>query len=223
MQNEPHEPQRILAIGDIHGCLPALDALLESLNPQPRDLVITLGDYIDRGPNSPGVLDRLIELERHCHMEPLLGNHELMLLSALEEPSQLEMWLQAGGYETLESYGGLPQNIPQKHVDLLERCRRFVETPDHLFFHANYNDRAPLERQSPHTLFWEHLHIRLPKPHMSGKTAVVGHTPQRDGNVLDLGHLICIDTYCYGGGYLTGLDVTRGEYWQFDAEGHPRD
>jgi len=217
-----NDEPRILAIGDIHGCLKALDALLESLNPQPHDFVITLGDYIDRGADSPGVIERLLDLESKCHLEPLLGNHELMLLTALEEPSQIDAWLRCGGHETLMKYGGSFQKIPERHIDFLKRCRHYVETPKHLFFHANYVADAPLEQQPAYSLYWEDLHIHLPRRHVSGKTAIVGHTPQQEGNVLDLGHIICIDTNCYGGGYLTGMDVLAGKYWQADPEGRLR-
>ena len=67
---------RTIAIGDIHGCSVALDALLEAIRPRPADYVVTLGDYINRGPDSRGVIERLIELENQCRLVPLLGNHD---------------------------------------------------------------------------------------------------------------------------------------------------
>jgi serine/threonine protein phosphatase 1 len=69
---------------------------------------------------------------------------------------------------------------------------------------------------------WTHLHLRVPPPHASGKTVIVGHTPQVDGEVLDLGHLICIDTFCCGGGWLTALEVHTREIWQTDRDGRLR-
>src|SRR5437588_178789 len=74
---------RTIAIGDIHGCSLALDGLIEAIDPQPDDTVVALGDFINRGPDSPGVLDSLIALKARCNLVPLLGNHEEMLLSAL--------------------------------------------------------------------------------------------------------------------------------------------
>ena len=62
----------------------------------------------------------------------------------------------------------------------------------------------------------------LPAPHVSGKTAIVGHTSQKTGEVLDFGYLTCIDTYCYGGGWLTAFDATSGRFWQFDQQGKSR-
>ena len=75
-------PTRTIAIGDIHGCSAALDALLDAIRPRPEDTIVTLGDYINRGPDTRGVLDRLIDLGRRCRLVPLLGNHEQMLLEA---------------------------------------------------------------------------------------------------------------------------------------------
>ena len=70
---------------------------------------------------------------------------------------------------------------------------------------------------------WLHLSATIPPPHQSGKTAVVGHTPQADGSVLDLGHIVCIDTFCVGGQWLTAFDVTSGTFWQANNEGQVRD
>ena len=67
---------RTIAIGDIHGCSAALDALVEAIRPRPEDCIVTLGDYINRGPDSRGVIERLIELTRRCRLLPILGNHD---------------------------------------------------------------------------------------------------------------------------------------------------
>ena len=71
---------RTIAIGDIHGCSAALDALLKAIQPRPEDCIVTLGDYINRGPDSRGVIERLIELKDRCRLVSLLGNHDQMLL-----------------------------------------------------------------------------------------------------------------------------------------------
>ena len=73
------------------------------------------------------------------------------------------------------------------------------------------------------TLLWESLKVRQPGPHCSGKTAIVGHTSQKSGEILDLGHLKCIDTRCYGEGWLTAMDVESGQVWQADKNGRLRD
>ena len=93
---------RTIAIGDIHGCSLALAALLETIAPQPDDRLIFMGDYVDRGPNSRGVLDLVIELTTRCEVIPLLGNHELLLLAALAAGESNSFWTdQCGGDECL--------------------------------------------------------------------------------------------------------------------------
>ena len=216
-------PRRTIAIGDIHGCSEALSALVNVIDPQADDLVITLGDYIDRGPNSHGVLELMLDLDQRCELVPLIGNHEIMMLSSFanEDDSQLDFWLHCGGEETMASYGGLDAQVPLSHMQFLERCRRFYETPEHFFAHANYEPALPLEETPDHILFWQHL-SSSPLAHDSGKTAIVGHTPQVTGEILDGGHVICIDTFCFGSGWLTALEIDHGDVWQADKLGNLR-
>src|SRR6266478_1473594 len=95
---------RTLAIGDIHGCLQALDRILEMVRPQPDDVVVVLGDYADRGPDSRGVIDRLLELRGHCRLVTLRGNHDQMMLDARSGYETQREWLLCGGSKTLASY-----------------------------------------------------------------------------------------------------------------------
>src|SRR5262249_765311 len=111
---------RLLAIGDVHGCLTALDPLLGFVRPTPDDQVVFLGDYVDRGPDSRGVLERLVELKRMRQVVCLRGNHEIMMLGAARSWSAFQFWLNCGGAEALESYvggreGGTPDDIPEAH------------------------------------------------------------------------------------------------------------
>src|SRR5947207_1752869 len=96
---------RTLAVGDIHGCARALDVVLQAAAPGPDDLLITLGDYVDRGPDSRGVLDRLTALHAAGRLVPLLGNHDAMMLDARESFFACRNWLDCGGRATLASYG----------------------------------------------------------------------------------------------------------------------
>jgi serine/threonine protein phosphatase 1 len=207
---------RTIAIGDIHGWLPALQTVLAAIGPQPDDSIVTLGDYIDRGPDSRGVIDRLLELAGQCRLIPLLGNHDQMLLMICG--GRLELigdWRQFGGDATLASYGNLlPNGIPPEHLAFLRNCRTYYESAQHFFVHASYLPEVPLPLQDPMVLLWESLRYRHPGPHCSGKIAVVGHTAQKNGEILDLGYLKCIDTYCYGSGWLTALDVDCGQTWR---------
>ena len=222
---------RVIAIGDVHGCATALKALLDEIAPTFDDLIIPLGDYIDRGPNSRGVIDQLIELETTCRLRPLLGNHELMMLAVVEPKlnqkplsgADLAFWMQCGGDMTLDSYGHNLEDIDLPHLDFLNRCHRYFELDDHLFMHANYDPQLPLNRQTESVLFWEHILPTPPTAHCSGKTVVLGHTPQISGSPLDLGHLKAIDTYCCGGLWLTAHDITSGKVWQANEEGKTRE
>src|SRR5690242_9022499 len=110
---------RLLAIGDIHGCSAAFDALLEAVTPRPDDELITLGDYVDRGPDSRGVLERLIKLHRTGRLVALRGNHDWMMLRAFEDPFADTGWMAVGGREALASYGGSLDNVPAEHRTFL--------------------------------------------------------------------------------------------------------
>ena len=215
-------PQRTIAIGDIHGCARALAALIDVINPTGDDVIVPLGDYVDRGPESRSVVDLLIELVDRCRLIPLLGNHEVMLLDALESPDVREAWYRVGGRATVESYGGTLDEIPSDHLVFLRGLNRYYETNSHLFVHANYDASLSLDQQPDRLLLWEHVVHTLPGRHHSGKTAVVGHTPQGTGEILDLDYLVCIDTYCVGGGWLTALDVESGRLWQANRDGELR-
>jgi serine/threonine protein phosphatase 1 len=221
---------RTIAIGDVHGCSPALRTLLDTIGPDADDVVVTLGDYIDRGPDSKGVLDLLLDLAGYCRLVALLGNHEEMLLAALSDRKVLEGWLACGGVEAVLSYGwapggprrGLDALIPQEHWRFLAGCRPFYLTDTHFFVHAGYVPQLPPEEQPAEALRWRVTDRHTARPYRPGITAVVGHTPQYSGEVLDLGFLICIDTNCHRGGWLTALEVGTGQIWQADREGRLR-
>ena len=211
-------------MGDIHGCATALKALIETIGPSAADTIVTLGDYVDRGAESRAVIDQLLELGKHCNLVALQGNHEEMMLEVIRDKQPPFRWLQYGGVETLDSYGfaGDLSIIPKTHYEFFGAMRDYYETEDHIFLHANYNPALPLEKQTKHALRWQKLTEYTPGPHVSGKRVVVGHTHDRGGEIFDIGHLICIDTFCYGGGWLTALDVHSGKLWQLDASGRAR-
>jgi serine/threonine protein phosphatase 1 len=221
---------RTIAIGDIHGCSAALAALLDAIEPGPGDTLVPLGDYIDRGPDSRGVLDRLIALAGRCRLVPLLGGHEETLLNALGDKAALRTWLTCGGADTLRSYGwarGGPRSavadwIPARHREFLASCRPYHETATHLFIHAGFVPDLPMDRQPGLALRARVTDAQTAVPHCSGKVAVVGHTRQLSGEVLDLGFLICIDTDCVRGGWLTALETDTGRVWQADRAGKLR-
>jgi serine/threonine protein phosphatase 1 len=217
---------RTLVIGDIHGCLTALDALLAAVAPQADDRIVALGDYVDRGPNSRGVIERLLELGRQHKLVSLRGNHEWMMLEARE--GDFDFWWSFGGQETLESYRVFgredwAEKIPYEHWRFIERtCVDYYETETHVFTHAGLNPHVPLAEQDNYSLCWQKLDPFAP-PHVSGKTVICGHTAQPSGQPRNLGHTVCIDTWVYGEGWLTCLEVETGRYWQADEQGQRRE
>ncbi|MBX7106366.1 MAG: serine/threonine protein phosphatase [Gemmataceae bacterium] len=220
------EPGRLFALGDVHGCLTALEAVLRAADLQPDDRVIGLGDYVDRGPSSRGVLDFLIGLFEAGRLIPLRGNHELMMCRARDSLASEKFWCQYGGDATLRSYA--PQKRPGRLADVPDRhwrfiaseCQDYFETVSHIFVHAGAARDLPLDSQLEEDLFWRPFDAR--GGHTSGRTIVCGHTTQHGGLPLDIGHTICIDTGAYSGGWLTLLDVATGRGWQARESGEVR-
>ena len=212
---------RTFAIGDVHGCSLPLRTLLAEIAPQPDDTLVMLGDYVDRGPDTRGVIDMLLAWRKKCKLVTLMGNHEQMMLAGIEQPSEWRFWMQFGGRQTLASYGEATGDVPDEHWVFLRSCLPYFEQEQRFFVHANYEPRVALDRQTDHFRYW--LHVEAPpRPHISGKRAYVGHTAQRSGEVLVYENLVCIDTYCHGGGWLTALNVDSDEYWQANRNGHLR-
>jgi serine/threonine protein phosphatase 1 len=217
---------RHLAVGDIHGCFQALRALETAVPFAPDDVLVMLGDYVDRGPDSCAVLDWLIARGRQGNLIALRGNHEVMMLRAREGDEMLHEWLYCGGDAALASYSHLGDegrlvDVPDAHWQFLEETRPWYETPTHFFVHANAYPECPLADQPHFMLYWEPFDD--PGPHESGKVMVCGHTPQKSGRPRYLGHAVCIDTWAYGKGWLTCLDVATGRYWQANQRGEIRE
>lgn len=213
---------RLLAIGDVHGCARALETLLEEVAPGPEDVVVTLGDYVNKGQDVRGVLAALRHLREATTLVPILGNHDEQFLCSLLEPNDL--YLRSFGRRALESYGLDAQRyreFPSVDRAFLGDCVPSYETETHLFVHANADPQRSLSEQSPRMLRYTRLDPGQ-GPHASGKTLVCGHSAQPDGRVLDLGHTLGIDTYACGGGWLTCLDVHSGQIWQASESGELR-
>lgn len=220
---------RVLAIGDIHGCLGALDDLLAWVQPTAADDLVFLGDYVDRGPDTRGVLNRLIELKQKRNVVCLRGNHEVMMLAArFGTREDRKQWLSVGGVQALGSYGpalgvtGTFDDVPEGHWEFLERdLVPYHETDHFIFVHAGVYHNADMEDQPDDMLYWEFLPDAM--RHCSGKPVVCGHTSQKSGVPKVIPGAACIDTYAYGGGWLTCLDAVSCRYWQVDALGRRRE
>ena len=218
---------RHLAIGDIHGCATALATLLECVQLSDDDVVVTLGDYVNRGPDVCRVIDTLIELEDYCELHCLRGNHELMMLKAKDDELRYITFFRVGGDRTLDSYraaghdGEFPDLVPYEHWQFLEdKLIRYFETESHFFVHANAYPEMPLADQPDFMLYWEKWND--PPKHESGKIMVCGHSSQKSGMPLFNGNAACIDTKAYGGGWLSCLHVESGKIWQANEKEETR-
>ena len=220
---------RHLAIGDIHGCLNALQTLVEFVELRDDDVLVTLGDYVDRGPNSRGVLEWLIKFKQTSRLVALKGNHEVMLMEGRTIESERHRWFKFGGRETLESYAededdiaGL-DDIPLTHWEFLfNDLVSMHETETHIFVHASLDSELPLEKQTDYLLHWGGYSANFPR-HVSGKIMVCGHKKQTSGRPATNGNAICIDTGAYRpDGWLTCLDPATGEVWQANQSGETR-
>ena len=223
--------QRVYAIGDIHGRADMLDELLMQIKEDAGALhqaqLIFLGDYVDRGNDSRGVIDRLISLRNDYDDAVFLkGNHEALMLDFLEEPEDLGQWLDWGGEETLESYGVDPVGktkraladelraaAPKSHLNFLNNLDLTHIEGDYLFVHAGVRPGAPLEDQTETDLLWIRKRFHNAAPASRPDYVVVhGHTPTDKPE--DAGWRIGVDTGACYGGMLTAV-VLEGKTRRF--------
>jgi serine/threonine protein phosphatase 1 len=228
----------VYAIGDIHGRLDLLTALMAQVGADaerhPADQkrqIVFLGDYIDRGTESRGVIDALLRPAwPNFPRIFLMGNHEEAMLEFLDEQTNGVAWLTYGGLETLLSYGvairklpttdasaaelreALRAALPSGHIDFLRRCALSHAEGDYVFVHAGVRPGRPLEMQHRRDMLWIRDEFLRSPGALPGKVVVHGHTicdaPQ------DLGHRIDIDTGAFVSGKLTCL-VLRGTTRRF--------
>ncbi len=212
----------IYAIGDIHGSINALKTIFKQKIIQPEDKVVFLGDYVDRGPDSKGVIDWLISNQKNFDFDFILGNHEIMMTTAKASSERLMEWLHFGGANTLDSYniGDDPNwmnKIEKAHWDFIDSCVDYLEIGNFIFVHGGLEVGKSLEEQNKHHLFWKKY--EEPEAYDSTKTVICGHTSRKNGEIADFGHTICIDTYAHGGKWLTCLNVETGEFMKANNKG----
>lgn len=213
---------RTFAIGDIHGCLNALRRLDQKLHFCPEDTVITLGDYVDRGPDSRGVINELIALRERCHLITLRGNHEIMMIEARSGGFARLNWMMNGGNTTLDNYGGDSMDeIPETHWEFIAKTLPHYELGQNFYIHANADPDLPIVNQPDHTRYWKRLSEFT--PHQSGKRMICGHSAQTSGDPLIFDGAVCIDTHAVGGQWLTCLDADNNHYWQANEQGDIRE
>ncbi|HCK20718.1 MAG TPA: serine/threonine protein phosphatase [Bacteroidetes bacterium] len=173
------------AISDIHGCAKTFRALLDQLQLSSEDTLYLLGDYIDRGNDSKGVIDIILALrEEGMQVECLLGNHEWLLLNAMYETSRYENWLQRnGGAKTLESYGidseDYLSEMPEKHVKFFKSLSYIIELDDYILVHAGINFRDDDPMSDYPAMIWIRDWQRYHDDKVTdGRPIVHGHTPR---------------------------------------------
>lgn len=212
---------RKLAIGDVHGCLKSLKTLLEFVSPTADDKVIMLGDYVDRGPESQGVIDYLINWPWEAKLILLKGNHEIIMAESGFSADHLNYWCQVGGLQTLASYDAKYANIPKNHWNFINAGLPYYETKKVIYVHGGVAPRQSLKDQDPVDLAWR----RFPdaKKHISGKLVICGHTIQRKGVPSDKKHTICLDTAACRGGWLTCYEAKTRRYWQANEKTKTRE
>ncbi|MBC6982490.1 serine/threonine protein phosphatase [Caulobacter sp. 17J80-11] len=220
-------PERVYAIGDVHGRLDLLDALLTKIaddrsDHDGRPSLVFLGDLIDRGPASAGVVQRVIELTRDpaWDVTVLKGNHEEALLLFLDQPEFGPTWAEHGGGATLAAYGVRPpagrtdaaawtaardafaKALPADHLELYRGMELWTRRGDYLFVHAGVRPGVPLEAQDPKDLLWIRGEF-ISAPRAAEHVVVHGHTPVEQAQLTRW--RIGVDTGAYATGLLTAV------------------
>jgi serine/threonine protein phosphatase 1 len=172
---------RLFAISDIHGCAQTFRELLEKIGLNQDDHLVLVGDYIDRGPDTKGVIDQILFLrEKGYAITTLKGNHEDLMLEALENEEYLAHWISNGGQDTLHSFGiASPNDLSPFYLDFFRDLKNFHETEEAFFVHAGFNFRAadPLEDKT--AMLWiRHWYDQLDREWLDDRLIVHGHTPQ---------------------------------------------
>jgi len=212
---------KLFAIGDIHGCLSKLEALIPQIGiDSDNDTLIFIGDYIDRGLDSRGVVDLVLDLKTRVRSVICLrGNHEQMFLDYVCRGMNEDLYLFNGGDATIASYGyratseGRKIDVPDDHMGFFRSLLLWCETDDYIFVHAGLRDRIPLHEQDAHDLLWvRHEFIR--SSYDFGKTVVFGHTPVSHTDPLFLPGKIGIDTGAVYGGPLTCVELPLQKVYQ---------
>jgi serine/threonine protein phosphatase 1 len=225
---------RVYAVGDVHGRADLLEKMFGSIDadlnsrPAKATIEVFLGDYIDRGPASSKVLDRLIDRRRSHQTQCLKGNHEAYMLEFLKNPTIFDEWGRYGGLETLMSYGltpslnidpderarlasALERALPERHHSFLASLRTTFTCGDFYFVHAGVRPGIPLREQSKEDLLWIREDF-LTYEEQFEKVIVHGHTPVAIPDIHP--NRINIDTGAFATGHLTCL-VLEGQTHDF--------
>jgi serine/threonine protein phosphatase 1 len=206
-------------IGDVHGCLAPLQRLLEHLEPDlHQDRLVFVGDYIDRGPDSRGVVDYILRLKARYPAENVIclrGNHEVMLADFLAGKDR-ELFLMNGGMSTLGSYFGEDWDeqpelmLPLDHARFFRELFPFYATPGYIFVHGGLRPGLPVEQQAEEDLYWIRGEF-ITSTEDFGRRVIFGHTPFKQPLILP--NKIGIDTGLVYGNYLTCLKLPQEDFY----------
>jgi serine/threonine protein phosphatase 1 len=209
----------LYVIGDLHGCLAPLQRLLEHLEPDlHQDRLLFVGDYIDRGPDSRGVVDYILGLKARYPAENIIclkGNHEVMFLDFLAGKDR-NLFLMNGGLNTLRDYWGEGWDeqselvLPLDHARFYQELQLFYEIEDYIFVHGGLKPGVPLAEQVDEDLCWIRGEF-IASTEDFGRRVIFGHTPFKQPLVLP--NKIGIDTGLVYGNFLTCLKLPQMDFY----------
>lgn len=209
------------AIGDLHGCSKTFRKLVtEVIQLQKEDELYCLGDYVDRGPDSKGVIDFILQLkDQGYHVYTLRGNHDQMFMDSGKNKESFKFWLENGGYSTLRSFGiGSYDELDSKYKTFFYETKYFIETANYVLVHAGLNFKKEDPFSDFHSMMWIR-DFKIDEKKLAGRTIVHGHTPITlpDMEAQSKAHVIDIDGGCVYGkysafGYLVAINLTTGEF-----------
>jgi serine/threonine protein phosphatase 1 len=219
--------ERIIAIGDIHGCRNTFEKLLlDKIKIQKSDIIYCIGDYIDRGKNSKGVIDLILELrEQAYNIFTLRGNHEQMFLDCLVDEAALNIWIRNGGTATMRSFGiGSLENLPKKYRAFFKETMLYLETEKYIFVHAGLNFNRANIFEDKEAMLWVRDFF-TEQPALGNKLLIHGHTPKSLKYILNQkGNCFNIDGGCVYNhlpslGNLVALDLTNERFlWEENCD-----
>lgn len=191
--------ERIFAIGDIHGCSKTFEKLLlDKIQIQKDDKIYCMGDYIDRGKDSKGVIGLILQLRAEGYnIFTLRGNHEQMMLDSLIDKEGLDLWIRNGGAETMRSFGiGYLNDLPKKYLSFFKETPLYIETEKYIFVHAGLNFHRKNIFEDKEAMLWIR-DFSCDQTALKNKLLIHGHTPKSLKYILNQkGNCINIDGGC---------------------------
>ena len=211
---------RIFAIGDIHGCKKTFQRLLDEMQIRKSDTIYCIGDYIDRGPDSKGVIDLILDLrKRGYRVSTLRGNHEQLMLESVHGEEDFDHWYSNGGESTLKSFGveSFDAFAPE-YKDFFKRTRYYFESGPFIFVHAGLNFGPEDLFEDRDAMLWMR-NITIDKKKLGDRIIIHGHTPRPLEEIVnpERDDVYNLDAGCVykdrpGHGHLVALNLTNGEW-----------